>query len=125
MRDRSRVRHSVVEVGTHCRESRPTWGQPYHKPGVQTIPEFLERRFSARTRWILSCVSRVAYVFTKVSVTVYAGAVVFQALLPDTFGSPQNAFWVRQSWDGWNKLMVGIILAAMLDMYLYFSFWLN
>lgn len=66
----------------------------YYKSGVQTIPEFLERRFNARTRTILSCVSLVAYVFTKVSVTVYAGAVVFQALLPDTFGTPQNAFWV-------------------------------
>jgi solute:Na+ symporter, SSS family len=66
----------------------------YYKAGVQTIPEFLERRFNALTRTILSCVSLVAYVFTKVSVTVYAGAIVFQALLPDTFGSPQNAFWV-------------------------------
>ena len=66
----------------------------YYKSGVQTIPEFLERRFNARARTILSCVSLVAYVFTKVSVTVYAGAIVFQALLPDTFGSPQNAFWV-------------------------------
>jgi solute:Na+ symporter, SSS family len=66
----------------------------YYKSGVETIPEFLEKRFSARTRWILSCVSLVAYVFTKVSVTVYAGAIVFQALLPDTFGSPENAFWV-------------------------------
>ncbi len=66
----------------------------YYKSGVKTIPEFLEKRFSARTRWILSCVSLVAYVFTKVSVTVYAGAIVFQALLPDTFGSPQNAFWI-------------------------------
>lgn len=66
----------------------------YYKSRVATIPEFLEKRFSARTRWVLSCVSLVAYVFTKVSVTVYAGAVVFQALLPDTFGSPQNAFWV-------------------------------
>lgn len=66
----------------------------YYKSGVQTIPEFLERRFNARTRTILSCVSLVAYVFTKVSVTVYAGAIVFQALLPDTFGTPQNAFWV-------------------------------
>ena len=65
----------------------------YYKSGVQTIPEFLEKRFSSRTRWILSCVSLVAYVFTKVSVTVYAGAIVFQALLPDTFGSPENAFW--------------------------------
>ncbi len=66
----------------------------YYKSAVETIPEFLERRFSARARLILSCVSLVAYVFTKVSVTVYAGAIVFQALLPDTFGSPQNAFWV-------------------------------
>jgi SSS family solute:Na+ symporter len=66
----------------------------YYRAGVQTIPEFLERRFSARARTILSVVSLVAYVFTKVSVTVYAGAIVFQALLPDTFGSRENAFWV-------------------------------
>ncbi len=66
----------------------------YYRSGVETIPQFLEKRFNARARWILSCVSLVAYVFTKVSVTVYAGAVVFQALLPDTFGSPENAFWV-------------------------------
>jgi SSS family solute:Na+ symporter len=39
-------------------------------------------------------VSLAAYVFTKVSVTVYAGALVFQTLLPDTFGSPENAFWI-------------------------------
>jgi SSS family solute:Na+ symporter len=70
----------------------------YYKSGVQTIPEFLEKRFSARTRWILSCVSLVAYVFTKVSVTVYAGAIVFQALLPEVSltigGSTLNAFWI-------------------------------
>jgi SSS family solute:Na+ symporter len=66
----------------------------YYRAGVETIPEFLEKRFSARARTILSVVSLVAYVFTKVSVTVYAGAIVFQALLPDTFGSRENAFWV-------------------------------
>ena len=66
----------------------------YYKSAVETIPEFLERRFNARTRLILSCVSLVAYIFTKVSVTVYAGAIVFQALLPDTFGSAENAFWI-------------------------------
>ncbi len=66
----------------------------YYRSGVFTMPEFLERRFNSRTRWALSIVSLIAYVFTKVSVTVYAGAVVFQALLPDTFGSPENAFWV-------------------------------
>ncbi len=66
----------------------------YYKSGVQTIPEFLERRFNARARTILSVVSLVAYIFTKVSVTVFAGAIVFQALLPDTFGSRDNAFWI-------------------------------
>lgn len=66
----------------------------YYRSGVFTMPEFLERRFDAQTRWVLSVVSLVAYVFTKVSVTVYAGAIVFQTLLPDTFGSPDNAFWV-------------------------------
>ena len=66
----------------------------YYKSGVFTMPEFLERRFSSGTRWILSLVSLIAYVFTKVSVTVYAGALVFKTILPDTFGSPENAFWV-------------------------------
>lgn len=66
----------------------------YYRTGVYTVPEFLERRFSARVRMILSVVSLLAYVFTKVSVTVYAGAKVFQTLLPTTFGSPERAFWV-------------------------------
>ena len=66
----------------------------YYRSGVFTMPEFLERRFNSNARWILSIVSLIAYVFTKVSVTVYAGAVVFRTLLPDTFGSPENAFWV-------------------------------
>lgn len=66
----------------------------YYRSGVFTMPEFLERRFDARSRWTLSLVSLVAYVLTKVSVTVYAGAVVFMTVLPDTFGSPENAFWV-------------------------------
>jgi SSS family solute:Na+ symporter len=66
----------------------------YYKSGVFTMPEFLERRFDSRSRWTLSIVSLITYVFTKVSVTVYAGALVFMTLLPDTFGSPDNAFWV-------------------------------
>jgi SSS family solute:Na+ symporter len=65
----------------------------YYRSGVYTMPEFLERRFSSKARWILSVVSLVAYVFTKVSVTVYAGGLVFKALLPDVFGTPEAAFW--------------------------------
>jgi len=66
----------------------------YYRSGVSTMPEFLERRFDASTRLVLSWVSLVAYVFTKVSVTVFAGALVFQTLLPDTFGTPEKAFVV-------------------------------
>jgi SSS family solute:Na+ symporter len=66
----------------------------YYTSGVSTMPEFLEKRFGSTTRWILSVVSLAAYVLTKVSVNVYAGAIVFETLLPATFGSPAAAFWV-------------------------------
>ncbi len=70
----------------------------YYRSGVFTMPEFLERRFSPAARWILSVVSLVAYVFTKVSVTVYAGALVFEALLPDLnltiLGQTYGPFWI-------------------------------
>ena len=55
----------------------------YYKANVFTMPEFLEKRFNKYVRWILTVVSLVAYVFTKISVTVYAGALVFQTILPD------------------------------------------
>ena len=66
----------------------------YYRSKVFTMPEFLERRFGPRPRWILSLVSLASYVLTKVSVTVYAGALVFSTLLPDVFGGPENAFWI-------------------------------
>lgn len=53
----------------------------YMRTKVFTMPEFLERRYSPTSRWFLSIISLVAYVLTKVSVTVYAGAVVFQTLM--------------------------------------------
>ena len=53
----------------------------YMRSKVFTMPEFLERRYSPSARWFLSLFSLVAYVLTKVSVTVYAGAVVFQTLM--------------------------------------------
>lgn len=53
----------------------------YLRSRVFTMPEFLELRFSPQARWFLSVISLVAYVLTKVSVTVYAGAVVFETLM--------------------------------------------
>jgi SSS family solute:Na+ symporter len=45
---------------------------------VYTMPEFLERRYNPQSRTILSGISLVSYVLTKVAVTVYAGGLVFQ-----------------------------------------------
>lgn len=53
----------------------------YARSGVFTMPEFLEKRFDARSRWVLSIFSIIAYVLTKISVTIYAGGVVVSALL--------------------------------------------
>ncbi len=53
----------------------------YMRAGVFTMPEFLEKRFDARSRWFLSIFSIVGYVLTKVSVTIYAGGIVVSQLL--------------------------------------------
>lgn len=70
----------------------------YYRSGVFTMPEFLERRFNSTARWILSIVSLFAYVLTKVSVTVYAGAMVFETLLPEMsftiMGTTIGPFWI-------------------------------
>ncbi len=53
----------------------------YARSGVFTMPEFLEKRFDSRSRWVLSVFSIIAYVLTKISVTIYAGGIVVSALL--------------------------------------------
>lgn len=52
----------------------------YIKSGVFTMPEFLERRYSSAARNYLSIVSIIAYVLTKISLTILAGAIVFQVM---------------------------------------------
>jgi SSS family solute:Na+ symporter len=53
----------------------------YVRSGVFTMPEFLERRFSAGPRLFLAVISVVAYVLTKISVTIAAGGIVFETLM--------------------------------------------
>jgi len=53
----------------------------YLKSGVFTMPEFLERRYSSAARWYLALISIVGYVLTKISVTIFAGGIVFEALM--------------------------------------------
>jgi SSS family solute:Na+ symporter len=66
----------------------------YARSGVFTMPEFLERRYNKQSRSVLSIISLVSYVLTKVAVTVYAGGVVFK----DVFGIESiwgiDFFWI-------------------------------
>ena len=66
----------------------------YERSGIFTTPEFLERRYSPSARWILSLISLVAYVFTKISVTLFAGGIVFKALFPVDIIPEVSNFWV-------------------------------
>ena len=66
----------------------------YTRSGVFTMPEFLEKRYSASSRWLLSLISLIAYVFTKVSVALYAGGIVFKALFPENIFEGLDNFWV-------------------------------
>src|SRR5437660_1656976 len=55
----------------------------YMRSRVFTMPEFLERRFSVASRYVLSIVSLITFVVSKIAVGIFAGGVVFGALLPD------------------------------------------
>lgn len=66
----------------------------YMRSRVFTMPEFLEKRFSPTARWVLSLISLVAYVLTKVAVGIFAGGIVFGVLLPDINVFGLDSFWI-------------------------------
>lgn len=73
---------------------------PYYlRSRVFTMPEFLERRFDSRCRWYLTIVSIIAYIFTKISVHLFAGAILMQSVL------------------GWNYLTTSILLVVATGIY--------
>jgi solute:Na+ symporter, SSS family len=53
----------------------------YMRSMVYTMPEFLERRFNAKARRLLSIIQLLSYVIAKASVTIFAGALVFNQIL--------------------------------------------
>ena len=66
----------------------------YTRSMVYTMPEFLERRYNKESRTILSVISLISYVLTKVAVTVYAGGLVFQQVfgIKELWGI--DFFWI-------------------------------
>lgn len=53
----------------------------YIRSSVYTMPEFLERRFNSQSRRLLSIIQLFSYVIAKASVTIFAGALVFNQFL--------------------------------------------
>ena len=69
-------------------------GPFFMRSKVFTMPEFLERRFTPQARTVLSLISLFAYILTKIAVGIFAGGVVFRALLPDVNIMGMDSFWV-------------------------------
>ncbi len=71
----------------------------YLRSNVFTMPEFLERRFSRHCAVYLASISIIAYVFTKISVHLYAAAVVLERVV------------------GWSPLTAAVILVVATGIY--------
>ena len=71
----------------------------YLRSNVFTMPEFLERRFNRSCAVYLASISIIAYVFTKISVHLYAAAVVLERVV------------------GWSPMKAAIILVILTGIY--------
>jgi solute:Na+ symporter, SSS family len=71
----------------------------YLRSNVFTMPEFLERRFNRHCSTYLASISIIAYVFTKISVHLYAAAVVLERVV------------------GWSPMTAAIILVVATGIY--------
>lgn len=71
----------------------------YLRSNVFTMPEFLERRFNRSCATYLASISVIAYVFTKISVHLYAAAIVLERVV------------------GWSPITAAVILVLATGIY--------
>jgi SSS family solute:Na+ symporter len=71
----------------------------YLRSNVFTMPEFLERRFNRQCSIYLAAVSILAYIFTKISVHLYAAAIVLERVV------------------GWSPMTAAVILVIATGVY--------
>jgi solute:Na+ symporter, SSS family len=71
----------------------------YLRSNVFTMPEFLERRFNRSCSTYLASISVIAYIFTKISVHLYAGSIIAESVL------------------GWHPMTTAIILVIATGIY--------
>ena len=70
----------------------------YLRSNVFTMPEFLERRFNRNCANYLATISVIAYIFTKISVHLYAAAIVLQRVV---------------RWDQWTVAIVLLVATGI------------
>ena len=74
----------------------------YMRSMVFTMPEFLERRFNEKSRYVLSIVSIITFIIAKIAVGIFAGGVVFGTLFPEMMlhigGFNIDSFWIVPCW---------------------------
>jgi SSS family solute:Na+ symporter len=66
----------------------------YMRSMVFTMPEFLERRFCTKSRYVLSIVSIITFIVSKIAVGIFAGGVVFSTLFPELRLGNVDSFWI-------------------------------
>ena len=71
----------------------------YLRSNVFTMPEFLERRYNRSCATYLASISIIAYIFTKISVHLYAASIVLERVV------------------GWNQWTAAIILVIATGIY--------
>ena len=75
----------------------------YLRSNIFTMPEFLERRFSPASRFYLASISILAYIFTKISVMLYAAAIILERVV------------------GWDPITTAIVLVIATGIYTMFG----
>ena len=82
----------------------------YMRSGITTIPEFIETRFDATTKSILSILFLLAYGIVLLPTILYSGSLAFSTMfdLPEVFGiSEQAVIWICV----WLIGLIGIVYA--------------
>jgi solute:Na+ symporter, SSS family len=49
----------------------------YFKSRIQTLPEFLERRYDSRSRTVFAFIAILSALFVHIGMSMYAGAIIF------------------------------------------------
>ena len=82
----------------------------YMRSGITTIPEFIQERFDAQTKSILSILFLVAFGIVLLPTILYSGSLAFSTMfdLPNTLGISQSAvIWISV----WSIGIIGSIYA--------------